>query len=585
MHFCADTRHRFLRRALCLAIAFSCFEMGPVFAFQFQGSSAAQAPGTGFRPLAANSAADEVPQLRGLAPDSASPPAGSLDSLRSEAQQTEGALFMDADKVFVKPPVLSALIQLNARLSPYGLDSERQRSVALKDVLTAALDNNLDIKISAAGMEADKWKYFSSLGGFLPTLSNGLNYQTIGGKYASPFGLLTSVSSPDLTIPCVATWNFFQGGSIIYGALQKKHNYRAAQYSLKGTVNDILLDAASLYYQLALNDVLLQIRIKAVETAKALLLRNEDRFANGAATKLDVLQAKTQVARDRQALVNQQIARRQAAIKLATALNLDTAVDLSIQDRLVSKVRLIDENLSIGDLLQVAVDHRPELKKYEQLRLAAKDAIKVAFAPLLPQVFGTAIAATTGARVSGGAATGQSTAAAGAFGAGAFSTSTAASTGLSRRDKRFSLAEVFSLGIGVQWTLGGLGTTQAAQVKVAKWEARKAQLEFARELTKVYEEVRDSYLDVIDAENLINETTDAVNSARQQLEVATIRLEEGVGTDLDAINAQRDYTQALIDKASAIIKFDVAQAKLLRSMGRISADTLCAVRPLGKEQL
>ena len=122
-------------------------------------------------------------------------------------------------------------------------------------------------------------------------------------------------------------------------------------------------------------------------------------------------------------------------------------------------------------------------------------------------------------------------------------------------------------------------------MQVAKWEARKAQLEFARELTKVYKEVRDAYLDVIDAENLIAETTDAVNSSREQLEVANIRLEEGVGTDLDVIDAQRDYTQALIDKASAIIKFDVGEANLLRAMGRITSDNLTAVRPLGKSQL
>ena len=36
--------------------------------------------------------------------------------------------------------------------------------------------------------------------------------------------------------------------------------------------------------------------------------------------------------------------------------------------------------------------------------------------------------------------------------------------------------------------------------------------------------------DTIDAENLITATTDAVNSSRQQLEVATIRLSEGVGS-------------------------------------------------------
>jgi outer membrane protein TolC len=46
------------------------------------------------------------------------------------------------------------------------------------------------------------------------------------------------------------------------------------------------------------------------------------------------------------------------------------------------------------------------------------------------------------------------------------------------------------------------------------------------------------------------------------------------------INAQRNYTDSLINKASAIIKFNVSQAQLLQAIGRISYNSLTSLAPL-----
>lgn len=560
-----------LRRARTLLAVLAMFEFliaGPVIA-QSQSADKSEFP---FK--------EEKLKLRGLEPAVSEAPLNALDQILKESEATGGAMFVQPDQVIVKAPVLKALIQLDSKLSPYQLDAESERPFSLRDALVTALDNNLTIKISHSNQESSKWQYYSALGGFLPNLVNGFAYQVIKGKYASPFGVLASISNNYIVIPDNVSYYFFRGGKILFGALQAKHNYRASQFSLKGTTNDILLEAAKLYCDLALNDVLLQIRVKAVEVSKALVLRNQDLFDNGVNTMLDVLEARTQLSKDRQHLIAQQIARRQAAINLATALNLNPAVDLSIDNRMISKVRLVDPSLKVSDLIKMAIDNRPELKHYEQLRLAAKDAIKVARAPLFPTVVGTGTAASTAATVASASTTSQSSATTSSVAFGAFSTASNAPVSGGSNNPRFTMTEIFQLGIDVEWTLGGLGSIDAANVQSAKWQARKAQLEFNKELAKVYQEVRNSYLDSIKAENLINETTDAVNSAREQLNVANIRLQEGVGTDLDAVHAQRDYTDALIDKANAIIQFNIAQATLLRTVGRISVDTLTSIAPL-----
>jgi len=50
----------------------------------------------------------------------------------------------------------------------------------------------------------------------------------------------------------------------------------------------------------------------------------------------------------------------------------------------------------------------------------------------------------------------------------------------------------------------------------------------------------------------------------------------GVGTNLELIQAQRDYIQALINQAQAIIASNQAQAQLLHDAGIISVETLTA---------
>lgn len=530
--------------------------------------------------------------LKGPPPAATQQAKEQLDEIVEETIKSAGAMFQDPEKVFVKAPLLTALIRLDDRLSPYQLDSTGtgSRSVNLHDMVNAALTGNLTIRISQQQSESAKWLYYGSVGGFLPNLINEFSYQGIDGQYISPAGLALPIKNYYINMPAAFQWYLYKGGGPRYTFLQNKHKYKASQWALKGDTNDVLLETAKLYYKLVLEDAELQIRVKSVETGSALYLINQDLFANGVNTMLEVLQAKTQLSRDKQQLIKKQVSRRQSAINLARAVNLDEGVDLTLLDRQIAKTRLIDKNLMIGDLLKIAIDNRPELKKFTELRLAAKDAIQVAKAPLLPQVSVTGTTVGTFARIrqmsnSSSSSQQQQTSLSTSGGASvtggvSSGSSLPLATSGSSSSTTPSGRSLFLIGLDVQWNLSGLGVTNVGNVQSARATARKIQLEFNDELNKIYAQVRDTYLSSMSAESLIVETTDAVNSSAEQLRVAKDRLENGVGTNLDVINAQRDYTSALIDKANAIIQFNTAQAQLLHDIGRISAGTLLASAPL-----
>lgn len=499
-----------------------------------------------------------------------------------QATKSSGAIFTDENHVTVKTPLLSALISLDQRMSPIQIDATSNSEVNLHDVLIMAMDNNLPIKIAGAESDIAKWGYKGALTKFLPNLSNEVAWEYLSGAFASPAGLAIPIRNPYFSSKNSVQQYLYKGGSIVHGAIQAKDVYKASKFGVAGSINDVLLSTAKLYYDLVLNDVLLQIRIKAVEVARGLVVVNEDQFANGANTKLDVLQAKYQLSDDRQKLIAQQIARRQSAVNLAAALNTDTGVDLLIKDRTIGKVRLVDNRLMAADLLKIAVENRPDLKRYEHLRLAALQAIKVAKATLLPQVTASGTAIGTSTRVAQLATSQQSTPiSVGSSGVGAIADASGLPiTGATGSAKKLTGRSLFEVALDLQYNLGGLGLSEYTQIQQAKFNARRVSLEEQEVMQRVYKEVRDAFLGSISAENLIIETTAAVTYAEEALRLAEVRFKEGVGTYLEVLTAERNYEAALVNKANSLIQFNVSQVQLLYAIGRISVTTAVGSAPV-----
>jgi outer membrane protein TolC len=79
---------------------------------------------------------------------------------------------------------------------------------------------------------------------------------------------------------------------------------------------------------------------------------------------------------------------------------------------------------------------------------------------------------------------------------------------------------------------------------------------------------------MINAKAVIDRAAYAVASSQEALRLARVRLINGVSTNLEFIQAQRDYVDALTNQAQAIVNSNIAQAQLLHDMGMISVTTL-----------
>ena len=270
------------------------------------------------------------------------------------------------------------------------------------------------------------------------------------------------------------------------------------------------------------------------------------------------MQARTQLSTDRQKLIDQQIDRRQAAISLAEFLNVEQGRDLLPQDLELKKRELVSQKSKVQGMLVKALSTRPELKLKEELRLAARKEIVKKTAPLQPDVnFSTSVYGI-GETLSNSRKT----------------VTVQGVNGVTSRSVSRQIKPLLVVGLGVNWKFDGMGMKDLSSIQKARYQARKANLDLTKQVNAVVKQVRGSYLNVLRADRQIEEALIRLHSSKEEINLARLRYENGLGKNIDVLRAQSDYTSALIRKVTALVNYNVAQGRLVRDLGLTSVASL-----------
>src|SRR5213080_4054018 len=103
------------------------------------------------------------------------------------------------------------------------------------------------------------------------------------------------------------------------------------------------------------------------------------------------------------------------------------------------------------------------------------------------------------------------------------------------------------------------------QATHSRRETAVAALEAARR--GVASEVRSAFLDLEQAETVLESATKSVQTADESLEITKSNLSAGLGTQLDILQAAADVTRTRTTRLSAIYLHNVALARLARACG------------------
>ena len=338
---------------------------------------------------------------------------------------------------------------------------------------------------------------------------------------------LGKTNSNPLTGTIGVDYNVFDSGAKEAAIRIAENNLRIAEADLSRIRQNIRLAIVTAYYNLQNTDETIRIQRKAVENSERSLKDTKARERAGVGTKFDVLQSEVQLANSKQDLLNAEAAQLVARRELSRQLNYPAIVEITAADKIAP---VPEWKLPVEETILLAVRNRAELDIRKLEREVARDRANSSLSQLGPRInlfgnFNTASEFTSG----------------GGIGVG------------------------YQIGATLNWNLFDGGKADA-QVNQFKADQAIAETRFEQDARQARFDVEESYINQRSRLKQIDTATKAVQQAEEALRLARLRLDAGVGTQLEVITAEADLTRADVNRVQAIIGYNQSRANLERAV-------------------
>ena len=447
---------------------------------------------------------------------------------------------------------LSSPPSLALPTSPDQVSIRALRPLGLVEVENLAEVNNPNLKAIASQVDQAKSNLRAQISAWYPTLSltasslpgffNGESYNSLpDGSFNSTSTGLTKTRLGGAKGGVGINWALINPQRVPQIAAARDQFEQAKnQYLI--ALRELRLQAAQAYFQLQLSDDQVRIGQESVRASLVSLRDARARFQAGVATKLEVLQAETQLGRDEQLLTNsiasQSIARR----SLARLLDLPQTITPTAKEPL----RVLGVwTPSLQESIVAAYAFREELSNaILDISVANSNAnsARGAVQPFLNIFDNFSVERYSGGVTSNG-----------------FSV-----TGEGPGSYQYNVNN--TVGLNFSWAIfdGGKAMAQSRQYKQ---KAAENAFKFADQRDTIRFQVEQSFYQLRQHNRDIQTTSREVISARESLRLARLRYQAGVTTQREVVDTQRDLTQAEVAYASALANYNTSLAELRRRTG------------------
>ena len=427
--------------------------------------------------------------------------------------------------------------------TPSQVKLEQTKAVTLDEILDLVERTNSDWIQARIAIEKARAALRAAEAGRSPTVTGSIQYSyndsaqsrlsNINNSTNNNSGINNFVSSARNTIsnPLTGTiginYNVFDSGVNDATIAAAENNVRIAESTLNQARQSLRLNIVTAYYNLQNADETIRIQSQAVKNSERSLKDTQSRERAGVGTKFDVLQAEVSLANAKQDLLNAEASQLVARRELSRQLNYPPTVEITAADKIAPVAAW---KLSLEESILLAVRNRAEVDIQKLQREVSRSNATATLARLGPQVsvfanFNTASEFTSG----GGIGTG------------------------------------YQLGASLNWTLYDGGKT-AAQVDQFKADQATAESKFEQAARQARFDVETAYINQRSRFQQIETATKAVQQATEALRLARLRLDAGVGTQLEVLTAESDLTRADVNRVQAIIGYNQARANLERAV-------------------
>ena len=415
--------------------------------------------------------------------------------------------------------------------TPSQVKLERTKPVTLEEVVDLVEKTNSEAIQARIAIDRARAVLREAEAGRSPTVTGSAQYSFTDSAGIRLNNINNNVANKTTNQSLTGTvgidYNIFDSGVNDSLIRTGENNLRISEATLSQVRQTIRLRIVTAYYSLQNADETIRIRRKAVENAERSLRDTKARERAGVGTKFDVLQSEVQLANARQDLLNAEAAQLVARRELSRQLNYPPTIEITAADKIAP---VIEWKLPLEESIVLAVRNRAELDISRLQREVARNQANTSLARLGPQV---------------SVFTNLNT-------ASDFSRGIGIGTG-------------YQIGATLNWNLYDGGRT-AARVDQFKADQATAESRFEQAARQARYDVEESYINQRSRLQQIETATLAVKNAEEALRLARLRLDAGVGTQLEVITAESDFTRADVNRVQAIIGYNQSRANLDRAV-------------------
>ena len=442
---------------------------------------------------------------------------------------------------------------------------DRSYPINLPTALQLADVRPIDISLAEARLQVAAAQLQQANALWLPTILLGSDYYRHDGQVQAVEGTVFTSSKSSFMIGAGPSMVFALSDAL-FAPLAQRQIRRAQEAALQTARNDTMLAVAEAYFniQQARGDLAgaEDARIKAED-----LVKRTVKLAEGLVPPVEVVRARTELARRRQAVHAARERWQTASAELNRVLRLDPSTLVEPLEPPELHVPLIPPEIAVDELIRFALSNRPELASQQAIVQATLEQLKQErLRPLVPSVL-----------LRGSSTPVTGTLAAGYFGGG-------------RNDFLGNFGAREDLDLQVLWELKNLGFGNWAKIRERKADNQIALLELFRTEDRIAAEVVQAHAQAQSAALRVKEATEGLKYAQDsfkknlegveqtlplagKIRVLVIRPQEVVA----AIQA---LSQAYNDYFGAVADFNRAQFRLYRALGNSATPAVDPENPM-----
>lgn len=261
-----------------------------------------------------------------------------------------------------------------------------QQQWTLQQCIEHAMKNNLQVRIAVLNNELNQANLKQSKANVLPNLNFGANNTYNFGKTIDRFtNQFANTRVQSINLGLQSQWNLFNGLQNYHTIKQNEINLMTGKYDIDRTKNDVSLNIANAFLQIALARELVIITQNQVNTTNTQLLRIKKLVDAGALPKFNQYDAESQLASEELNVVNAQNQLNIANLNLALLLNINPE-EFSILIPELPNPNELPLNFTASQVYNSALSTQPIIKSAENRVLSAEKGVKIAKSAIMPSL-------------------------------------------------------------------------------------------------------------------------------------------------------------------------------------------------------